>query len=335
LPSATTIPADRIRAPGLGGADGRHQDPPGAGGHRRGLMHALMLVGTFCWATNIIAGKLALQSMSALALAQVRVIGAAGIFAGLFAFWPNRPRLNLTWRDWRYLGLSAFFGITLNQLFFIGGIGKTSAAHSGLIVCLGPVMVLILSCALGLEALTPLKLFGAAVSLSGVAVLTSAKMQPGSAPTWVGDVILLVGSAVFAYYTILLKKVAGRYDALTLNTIFFVLGGVLMLPFGIPAIARVSWSSLPPQAWCGIAFLVVCGSVLAYTIYAFALTELTATRVAAFAYLQPAIAAGLGVWLLGESLTGRVVAGGVLILLGVYLTEHQSQESRTAAPGRV
>lgn len=335
MPSATTIPVDRIRAPDLGGTDGRHKDPPGAGGHRRGLMYLLMLVGTFCWAANIIAGKLVLESMSALALAQVRVIGAGATFAGLFALWHNRPRLNLTWRDWRYLALSALFGITLNQLFFIGGIGKTSAAHSGFIVALGPVMVLILSCAFGLEALTPLKFFGAAVSFSGVAVLTSAKAQPGSSPTWVGDVILLVGSAVFAYYTILLKKVAGRYDALTLNTIFFILGGVLMLPFGVPAMARVSWGSVPPQAWWGIAFLVVCGSVLAYTIYAFALTELTATRVAAFAYLQPLIAAGLGVWLLDESLTGRVLEGGVLILLGVYLTERQGRESRAAVPRRV
>ena len=295
----------------------------------------LMLVGTLFWAANIIAGKLTLESMSALALAQVRVIGAGAAFAGLFALRRNRSRLNLTWRDWQYLALAALFGITLNQLFFIGGIGKTSAAHSGLIVALGPVMVLILSCALGLEALTPLKFFGATVSFSGVIVLTSAKAHPGSSPTWAGDVILLVGSAVFAYYTILLKKVARRFDALTLNTIFFILGGAFMLPFGIPAMAGVSWSSLPPQAWWGIAFLVVCGSLLAYTIYAFALTELTAARVAAFAYLQPLIAAGLGVWLLGESLTGRVLGGGVLILLGVYLTERQSLESRAAAPTRV
>jgi drug/metabolite transporter (DMT)-like permease len=48
--------------------------------------------------------------------------------------------------------------------------------------------------------------------------------------------------------------------------------------------------------------------------------------VAAFAYLQPVIAAALGVWLLGEALTGRVIGGGALILLGVYLTEHEGQE---------
>jgi hypothetical protein len=48
--------------------------------------------------------------------------------------------------------------------------------------------------------------------------------------------------------------------------------------------------------------------------------------VAAFAYLQPVVAALLGAWLLGERITLRVVAGGGLILLGVYLAERERGE---------
>jgi drug/metabolite transporter (DMT)-like permease len=294
--------------------------------HRHGLMHALMLVGTFFWAANIIAGKFALRSIGALALAQARVAGAAAIFVVIFALWRQRPRLRLAGWDWGYLALTALFGITLNQIFFIGGIGRTSVAHSGLIVALGPVMVLILACALRLEALTIFKSAGAVVAFAGVAVLTTGRARPGNPATLQGDVIMLIGSAVFAYYTILLKKVANRYDALTLNTVLFILGAVLMLPASIREVFAVRWTALPSEAWWGIAFLVICGSVLAYLIYAFALTELTATRVAAFAYLQPVIAATLGVWLLGEVLTGRVIGGGALILLGVYLTEHEGRD---------
>jgi len=69
------------------------------------------------------------------------------------------------------------------------------------------------------------------------------------------------------------------------------------------------------------------GSVAAYTIFAFALTELTAARAAAFQYLQPVIATGLGIWLLGETLTSRIVVGGSVILLGVYLTEREQGET--------
>ena len=288
-------------------------------------MHALMLVGTIFWAANIIAGKFALRSMGPLALAQVRVAGAAVILAVAFALW-RKPSLQLAARDWGYLALTALFGITLNQIFFIGGIGKTSVAHSGLIVALGPVMVLMLSCVMRLEALTILKSVGAVIAFAGVAVLTTGKARPGNPATPAGDVIMLIGTAVFAYYTILLKKIADHCDALSLNTVLFIIGAALLLPFSVGEMQAVRWTALPPEAWWSIGFLVICGSVLAYWIYAFALTELTATRVAAFAYLQPVIAAALGVWLLGEALTGRVIGGGALILLGVYLTEREGRQ---------
>jgi drug/metabolite transporter (DMT)-like permease len=311
------------KSPGSRAAASATIESRGERRQRHGLMHLLLLLATFFWASNIIAGKLALRSMSALALAQVRVTGAAAIFAIALLLWPNRPPLRLTGRDWRYLAVTALFGITLNQIFFIGGIGRTSAAHAGLIIALGPVIVLILSCAMRLEALTILKSIGAAVSFAGVVVLATGKTQPGSRVTLWGDFIMVLGTAVFAYYTILLKKVAARYDTVSLNTIVFLLGAAFMLPVSARDMFAVRWTALPAEAWWGVAFLVTCGSVLAYLIYAFALTDLTATRVAAFNYLQPVIAAALGAWLLGESLTARVIVGGAFILTGVYLTERE------------
>ena len=293
-------------------------------------MHLLMLLATVFWASNIIAGKVALRAVSAPALAQFRVTAAGILFALIFVSWRHRPRLNFGRREWGYLAVTALFGITLNQIFFIGGIAKTSAAHAGLNVALGPVMVLLLSCGLRLEAWTALKAVGAGISLAGVVVLTTGHPRASSGATLAGDLTLLVGTAVFAYYTILLKKIADRYDALTLNAAIFEFGAAFLAPFSFRAATRVPWASLPAEDWGAMAFIVICGSVLAYLIYAFALTELTATRVAAFAYLQPMIAAALGVWLLGETVTARVVTGGAAILLGVYLTECEAADRAAA-----
>jgi drug/metabolite transporter (DMT)-like permease len=332
LPSAVSIQADRSEADESRKAESDGLELRGQRSPHHGLMHLLMVVGTVFWASNIIAGKFALRSMSALALAQARVTGAGALFAIAFFFWRNRPPLHLKSRDWGYLAVTALFGITLNQIFFIGGIGKTSAAHAALIVALGPVMVLILSCGMRLEALTVLKSVGAAISFAGVVVLTTGKARPGTPVTLWGDFIMLLGTAVFAYYTILLKKVANRFDALSLNTILFTLGAAFMLPFSARDVLAVRWTALPAEAWWGIAFLVTCGSVVAYLILAFALTDLTATRVAAFNYLQPVVAAALGAWMLSESLTARVMAGGAFILAGVYLTEREGRELPVATP---
>jgi len=291
-------------------------------------MHLLMLGVTFCWATNIVAGKEALTGFAPLALAQLRVTGAGLIYA--MAFLASRRSLRLSRRAWATLFLVALNGVTLNQLFFIGGLARSTVTHTGLIVALGPVMVLVLACLMRMEALTPSKLAGMLIAFAGVGLLSAKGAPSGHGSYWLGDLILLAGSAVFAYYTILVKKVADAYDALSLNMLTFVMGAILMVPFSVSTLRGAHWTALGARAWWGLAYMVVLGTVVPYMLFAIALTGLAASRVAAFSYLQPIIAMALGLWLLSEKLTWNVVIGGTLILAGVYLTERQRGEENSA-----
>jgi drug/metabolite transporter (DMT)-like permease len=290
------------------------------------MMHFLMLVATFCWAANIVAGKEALRGLGPAALAQLRALGAGLAFFLVFRAWRARPAIRLAAREWLLMAALGLSGVTLNQFFFIAGLSRTSVAHTGLIVSLGPVMVLFVSCLVRLEGLTALKLVGMLVSFGGVAVLTVGHAAQVSGAHWQGDLIILASSAAFACYTILVKKVSDRCDALTLNTLVFGLGAVLLAPLGTPAVLDVRWSALSSSVGWSLAYMIVFGSVVPYLIYALALTELAASRVAAFSYLQPVIATALAIWLLAERLTLRAVIGGALILLGVYLTERERGE---------
>lgn len=311
-----------------------HLEPSQAPGpaRRHGLMHLLMLVATFCWGANIVAGKEALRGFGPLALTQLRVIGAALILGILFLASREKLSFRLTRRRWMTLVVLALCGVTFNQLFFIAGLARTSVAHTGLIVAIGPVMVLVLSCLMRLEALTALKFLGMVISFGGVAVLTTGKVGQGDQGHWLGDVIVLAGTAVFSYYTILVKEMAEEVDALALNALTYGLGTLLMLPFGAGAVFAVHWESLSAKAWWGLAYMIVFGSVVPYLIYVLALTALTASRVAAFGYLQPVIASGLGLWLLAERITPRVVVGGILILLGVYFSERERGDKLVQVP---
>jgi len=290
------------------------------------LMHGLMSIATFCWAANIVAVKQGLTGFTPLALTQLRVAGAALLFAAIYLFRHGRRRLRLTRREWGFMALVAMSGVTFNQLFFIGGVARSSVAHAGLIVALGPVMVLVLSCLLRLEALTIPKFVGMLISFTGVAVLTIGKGARGNGSYWKGDLILLAGSAVFAYYTILVKEAADRYDAVTLNGVAYALGLIVLAPFAAQSVLEVRWEAIPSAAWWGLGYAIVFGSVVPYLIFAVVMTELTAARVAAFAYIQPVIATGLGIWLLHEQLTLKIILGGILIIAGVYITERERGE---------
>ena len=289
-----------------------------------------MLLVTVCWASNIIAGKQGLTGFSALALAQLRVLGTGVTYAICFLAARRVGQLKLSRRQWLFLIATALSGVALNQLFFIGGLANTTAAHAGLIVALGPVMVLVIAVLIRLEALTVWKFTGMMVSFAGVGILTADAMRGGNGGQWTADVILLIGTALFAIYTVLMKEIANEFDALTLNTLIFGLGALLMMPICAPAVAATHWAGRGLEAWWGLAFLVFLGSVVPYMLFASVIKELSASRVAAFNYLQPVVASGLGIWIFSEKLTAKLLIGGALILAGVYLAEWERGEEGSA-----
>lgn len=287
-----------------------------------------MLLTTFCWASNIVAGKVALAGFDPLALAQLRMAGAAILYILLYLAWLGRPKLRLGKREWLLLALMALTGIALNQICFIGGLERTSVTHTGLIQAIGPVMVLLLSAFMGMESLTRSKILGMTISFLGVALLLLERPEQGSGASWLGDLIVIAAGGFFAYYTVLIKKSAACYDPLTLNALVFGLGAVFLLPFCLHSVVQTRWTRIPPHAWWGLAYMILFGSFVAYLIYAFALERLSASSVAAFAYLQPLMAALMGVWLLGEKVSLGAVFGGALILFGVYFTERARGERK-------
>ena len=302
------------------------QAEPAVSRRSHSVMHILMLAATCFWAGNIIAVKQALTGFNPLALTQLRIVFSGIIFIVLFLVGGKRRGLRLTGRDWLFMALIGATGVALNQLCFISGLKRSSASHAGLIVALGPIMVLVIACVIRLEALTIPKFTGMLIAFGGVAVLTTAKAARGAPPTWVGDLILLAASGVFSVYTVLVKEVADRFEPVVINAFAYTLGIAMMLPFTASALMRVHWGEVPASAWWGLAYSIFFGSVVPYLIFALAMTELTAARVAAFAYIQPVIATGLGILMLHERLSIRLFIGGALILGGLYLTERERGE---------
>jgi drug/metabolite transporter (DMT)-like permease len=301
--------------------------------HSHAVLHLAMLAVTFFWAANIVAVKWALAGFHPLALVQLRIACAGLIFLAMFVAQGKWRGLRLTRREWIFLFFIGLTGITLNQIGFIAGLERSSASHAALIVALGPVMVLVLSVSIRLEALTIPKFAGMLVAFAGVAILTTAKSSPNGHSTVVGDLIMLGGTVVFAIYTILMKEVVDRFDAVTLNTFSFVIGALLMAPFAASSIRGARWTDVPALSWWALSYAVLFGSVISYLVFARVLKELTAARVAAFAYIQPVIATGLGVLMLHERLSVRLFIGGALILGGLYLTERERGEELPMAAG--
>jgi len=290
------------------------------------LMHLAMLIAASCWAANTVAVKEALFGFTPLSLTIVRCVAAAFVFGALFLSFRNLGLLSLSRERWVRIAVIAFFGITANQILFIEGMAHTNVLHAALIVAAEPIMVLVLAVLMRLEVMTALKLIGMTMAFAGVVLLSYGKPLPGEQGYWVGDMILIAEDLVFAYYTILMKEVAEQYDAITLNTLIYGLGALMMVPFCAGALWSQEWTHIPLRAWLGLGFMTFFSSVIGYLLFAYALKGLTASRVAAFNYFEPIVAMALGIWLLHDRLTLKGIFGGVLILLGVYFTEREPGE---------
>ena len=272
----------------------------------------------FLWSFNYIAGKIALRHLDPISLACFRIELAAIIMLPIYF---SRQRARLRLRDlwpFAYLG---FFGVVVNQGLFTVGLNYTTSSHSAVIIAVGPIIILLLASAMKLEAVTPAKIVGMAVAFAGVFLLEAENGSPAHSPFLVGDMITLCGTIGFSIYTVLGKKVAAEYDAITMNTFNCVAAGIMLLPLTVRQGMHLDWGAVGWAGWLGMIYMAAASSVAAYTLFYWVLRYMTASRVAAISYFQPVAVILLSIAFLSEHPTRNLLLGTALVLLGVYLAE--------------
>jgi drug/metabolite transporter (DMT)-like permease len=299
----------------------------------RPAIAAAIAVLVVVWAVNFIAAKIGLFYLPPLAMASFRVVMAGVVMIPVyfyclklkaFAEAADLRRRGFTRGDfWTFLYLG-FFGVTVNQMCFTIGLHFTSVGHAAVIVGLGPLYILILAVLFRLERATGHKIVGMLIALAGVAVLASENGISPQSASIEGDAITMAGSIGFAMYAVLGKRVAEKYDTLTITAFSHFAGALIVLPMALLEFKSlrsagnwpVSW-----QAWVAILYMAVFSSALAYVFYFWLLRYLEASQLSAFTYLLPVLATILGILWLGEKGSWNQVLGGVMALGGVYWIE--------------
>jgi drug/metabolite transporter (DMT)-like permease len=278
-------------------------------------LYWLMFLVTFLWSFNFITSKVALRQWPPVLLTGCRTIIALVICLPLY--WRERP-FDWTWPlFFRYLGLGSL-GMALNQIFFAMGVKQTSIAHGALIVGMTPIFVYFLSAGIKQEVFRPKKLIGMAVALSGIGIL---QLHKGGQASFLGDCFVLLGCLSFTVFTVFSKPLSGRLSITGTVTLNYLGATILLLPATIGVGKDFRWSELLPISWLCLLFMAAVPSVLCFFLYYRVLAGLSASRLSAFAYLQPLLASAMAIPLLGEVITLNLIGGGLCILLGVWLTE--------------
>jgi drug/metabolite transporter (DMT)-like permease len=279
------------------------------------------------WGSTYLGIELVGETMPATFAAGVRFTAAGLLMLGFIAWRRGPARLRLTRRE---LASSAVVGLLLpgaNSILFITE-QKVPIGLTSLIIAAIPLWVVLLRL-LARERPDLVSTIVLVVGFGGIVLL----VQPGSDTGPLGYLLLTVlGSFLWALGSFLSPRIPVPRHALVATGYEMLLGGLVLLAIGL---AVYSPSELDPGRWSGrsvfgLCYLIVFGSLLGYSAYVWLLANAPIAKVSTYAYVNPVVAIALGVIVLDESLTVRIVAGALLILAAVAIVLRR--EARTAVP---
>ena len=264
--------------------------------------------------------------IGSLGLVFLRVLGATIIFWTISLFFKTKP---IEKKDRLTILKCGLFGMSINIAAFIAGLDYSTPVNSSILIIISPIFVVILSFFIFKNKINFIKILGIILGFIGamILILTADSNSSIGRNIPLGNFLFIVNSISYAYYLILVKPMAEKYDLITLFKWLFLIGLIFNFPLGINQFLDVDWASLPLwEAVLPMVFVVVGTTCMTYFLNGYALSKITSTEVAVFMYLQPIIGILFAIFTKSDTITLIMFVASVLIFTGVYLTSVLKQK---------
>lgn len=277
------------------------------------------------WGLSFVATRAVLREIPPVTLIVTRFALGAALLHALLAL-RGQPLLPPRGR-WGALAVMGFVGVFVHQLLQAYGLTLTTAVRTGWLIGLIPIWSAVLAAVFLRERFGAAKLAGLALGFAGaVLVVTRGRIGPGlfALPATRGDLLILASTVNWAIYTTLGHRTIRALGSLRATAGAMLAGWLMLLPLFFIAGGWQAYAALSPAGWGALLFLGIGCSGLGYLFWYGALEKIEASRVAAFLYLEPLVTLAAAVALLGEEVRPATVAGGLLVLAGVFFVQRAS-----------
>jgi drug/metabolite transporter (DMT)-like permease len=294
---------------------------------RRLLVVAALLIVYVVWGSTYLGIALAIETMPPLLMAAARFLVAG---AALYLVVGVRARPSR--REW------AAAAVTGVPLLAFGNGGVVWAQQT---VDTGPAALLIASVPLWIALLDRLvfgrrlslqAVLGLALGFFGIALLVDLDGGGGVEPA--GALFLLGAAVAWAIGSLLSRGASLPQHPLLAVSMQMLCGGVVMTVMGLAAgeAGDVDPAAFSARSLGGLAYLIVFGSIVAFSAYVWLLRTTRTSVVATYAYVNPVVAVLLGWLVLDEAVTGRMLLAGGIVVAAVAMIV--SAKPATARPSR-
>lgn len=297
-------------------------------------LDAWLLLMTFFWGSNFTVLKAALRELPGPALNGIRMVLASLLFLTVIAW---REGLRTSVRgvargDWpAIIGLS-LVGHGLYQALFLGGVARTSVANSALIFGCTPVMVSVLSAALGHERPGWTRWVGTALSLAGIYFVVGHGARQGTSSP-LGDLLILLAMFCWSAYTVGTRPLLDRYSPVFITGLTMTIGTMVYAPVALTWLKGVDLSAVSALAWAGVVYSAAFALVAAYIIWYTAVQQVGGSHTAIYSNVVPIVAMVVASLVLGEPTTSSKLIGTAAVLAGVAFTRLDPRRTYPASEG--
>src|ERR1700716_2493875 len=294
---------------------------------RRG--YAALLLLALIWGASFLFIKLAVRDMSPATLVLSRAVFGAVTLGLIFAARRQTPIPAGTRTRLLPFLVMAIFGSLLPWFAFGFGELSISSALASILNATTPLWTAVFAYwVTPAERPSPLNYLGVAVGFLGTGIVIAPDLigHPLRATT-LGTVAVAGAAASYAVAALVQRRRLRGVSPLQVGFWQLALTAPLAFIVAFPTIGgtRLGWTSIMAMLVLGVG-----GSGIAYLLYYFMMNTLGATRATTVTFLLPVTAVFWGASLLNESITLPILAGMVVILLGVFLTSRPRSPRATA-----
>jgi drug/metabolite transporter (DMT)-like permease len=267
------------------------------------------------WGTTFLAIRIAVEEIPPLFAAGARFF-IAGVV--LYGFMRAKGEAKPTLIQWRSLTIMAL-------LMFVAEYGPLFWAEkyvpSGVVSVLAatlPIITLILEMLiLRQQRMRPMLAVAVLIGFSGVAVL----LMPGGTQhiALIPCLAILAGATTWSLGAVLTRSMELPRSRPTTAGAAMMVGGAMLLALSAGFGEMHPFPHVSTRAVLAMLYLIIFGSLLAFTAFVWLLGHMPATRVSSHAYVNPIVAVALGYFAAGEIITWRIIGGSLLVLVSVFL----------------
>jgi drug/metabolite transporter (DMT)-like permease len=273
------------------------------------------------WGSTYLAIRVAVRTMPPFLMASVRFLVAGAV---LYAWAARRGEAKgdrIGWPQWRA-------ATVVGGLLLLGGNGSVVWAEqrvpsgiTALIIATIPIWFALIAAAFGERRQWSRTVAGLALGLAGTALLVRAGGARGGSVDAVGVVVLVFAAIAWALGSVVSPHLPLPRRPLVATAMEMLAGGALL---GILGLAtgeggHIDWSGISFTSVMALAYLIVFGSLVAFSAYVWLLQNASTSVVSTYAYVNPVIAVLLGWWLLHERVTGLTLLAAAVIVSAVAL----------------